>query len=53
MQQQAKIELDDLEQKAREDYQKESIEQQAATSGNDMMAAFLARANEKSAEQKQ
>lgn len=42
----AQIEMDDLESKAREEYQKESEE--AATSGNDMMAAFLAKANEKS-----
>ena len=46
----AQIEMDDLESKAREGYQKES--EQAATSGNDMMAAFLAKANEKSNEQK-
>jgi len=51
LQTQAKIEMDDLEQKAREEYEKES--EPVATSGDDMMAAFLARASEKSNEQKQ
>ena len=51
LQTEAKIEMDGMEQKGREEYQKER--EAEATSGNDMMAAFLARASEKSSEQKQ
>lgn len=44
-----KVDPEDLEQKPREDNeqpQQPKVDEQATTSGNDMMASFLARANE-------